>query len=334
METETVFLGLMGLSIAICVLGVVLNVLMLWAIARSRQITRLDFAGNINLAVADLLCALLVIAVLVSRLAGTPMAALCQVYACLLSFSNSLSLYTLISMCVIHALVFSAGLSMERFRWLFWVCLLWVGSLLCAATPFLMATAPFVVQPSKLYCTVNFFTENRVYFAFNISIVAIIFMSPIVIGIGYLNIYRSLVSVSSARTNRGEVVTQAQRNIQVTIVRRALYLMVSFGMFWYFPSIIFTLQIATRKPVTWEWDAMCACLLLLKNSINPVVFFLVDPRCKNSLYEIFGCKTIAEQQRESCIHDEAKTGYRVKGRVVDLLHGTFDAGLSYEVKTY
>lgn len=289
----------------LCLIGFLLNVVMLISIFSNTTLSKSVYAFNINLAFADLLSCTTGLALLAMRMSTSftlvSNTFVCQWFGYLIAFSNALSVYSLLAMTIAHFFTFWFATSMmnsERRVLLLFPC--WFLALALPVIPkvFFYSSSKiplFVTQPSNLYCIFNFVSDLSDHSAFYLGIPICLILTPYVIGVIYFLIWYKMVGSNLPEFVKlmwnGEFnmpVVQSVTKINILLIRRSLSLIVSFALVWFIPAYFMIYQIVTKKEVTWEEDTIVAMLLMAKNTVNPIVFFNMDKNCKQALIRLFG----------------------------------------------
>ncbi|KAI8915729.1 hypothetical protein EDD86DRAFT_243712 [Gorgonomyces haynaldii] len=291
---------LLSVSILVCVVGFLLNLLLLTAIFKSPVISKKDMALYINLSFADGLSCLVIIVLQALRLRGdgSMPSGLCDVYGYALSFSNALSVWTLWAMAFTHWYMFVRVKLVSALQMTIILVIVWLAGLGFTVIPTFLAiqgTPVFTLQPSTLYCITDFLTPDPTYILFNYGTVGTLLGTPILIGILYFMVWHrvarsSVQMVVAKRTSTlgDSSSTTKTVKVHVLIIKRAVVLATSFALLYYFPAAMFLVQLMQKMPISWQLDTIAAMLLLLKNLANPIIFIALDTRCRASVLSFFG----------------------------------------------
>jgi hypothetical protein len=276
------------ITLFISAVGLLLNTIMLAALLKGMN-ESLSF--NFNMAFADGLTSFVIILLQILGLAGViTVQSACSFYGFSLSYSNALSVFSLLAMAFVHFQMFVHHTILSSRHWISLLVMVHLGSVFFSIFPSLFDN--FTMQPSGLYCMPNYHSSNPFYVTFNIGTILTLAFTPIVIAVVYFRILRKISKIDTplyvvkTRATPGQMDSKSV-SVNALIMKRAVLLTASFALVWYFPVSLFAYQTFTHETITPEMDKVVLCLLLLKNCINPVLSFILDTRCRSAVFKLF-----------------------------------------------
>lgn len=160
-----------------------------------------------------------------------------------------------------------------------WMGLIWVimGSLI--AGPLLFNPNPDIVvlDDSHLYCTMNWGSTKPLVYGSTLFIVVLAVMFVCLILMSYISIGYHVYRISSHSKRK------AALKIQHKILLKCVILTSTFLLLW-LPELFHIIALVSgSRSYSMEWSLFSAVCLVLNATLNPVLFYILDPRVQHNI---------------------------------------------------
>ncbi|KAI8903619.1 hypothetical protein EDD86DRAFT_278648 [Gorgonomyces haynaldii] len=316
-------------SQAITITGGLLNLMVLGAFLKRRNLLNTYNAFNLSIVLADLaLCFVYTIFTFnemgrsVTNLTGLN----CQIQGYAIEALNSTSVVTLLFYGLYQYQVFVYRRSTYEMKTVLMLLVgVWVFSFGLSTVPWWVPNGShYVLQPSKLWCGFDYPSRE----IFNIILTwynaSVLILTPVVLAFTYSSILRvleksaeSIKNHSGVRENKFYIATSRR------IVRRAIVVTATFVVIWVLMGFAFAYQGLTAQKIFVAADAGAVLLARTNTLANPLVLILVDNNIKAAVMELFGLSTenIKRDTSLGSLGSQSKSTHFTSSHVVDIFAG-------------
>jgi hypothetical protein len=272
-----------GIAICFCLLGIVMNFLMVLNLYRSSMMRQYIF--NINMSIADSIVCLIKLYIhsiefYLNRHWGGPVQCQFQGFISQSCWAVSIVSMTCITIDPFRIVVLKQGpLSKTHVRVI--LSILWIGvGILPATVPFWPVgslTAPYEYHSSGLY-SVFCYTCNQTFLIAVVSLLDafVLFINPINI---YL-IFRYISSRIAKLLIKNSSFSQRAVHLQQTVIKRGIVLTTTHFFSWWITVLTIVYEFSTGQWLP-EWaDRLNYMMPMVSLSLNPLVCFYLEPRIR------------------------------------------------------
>nr|KAJ3420365.1 hypothetical protein HK105_005756 [Polyrhizophydium stewartii] len=169
----------------------------------------------------------------------------------------------------------------------------WLNSIMFSIVPWVFPadwSDWYVVQTSGMYCHLLATSRKPVTVALVAVLSAMTALMPVMIFGMYWAVLAKIRSSDrssgrAASTKTAAAPTAQSLAVRALLVRRAILITITFVVLWFTYSTLFFYQMITRMRLSALLDATIRQVVSLNAAMNPILFFVVEPRYRRSLQQ-------------------------------------------------